>query len=535
MQRILTAAEMREADRLTIAERGIPGLILMENAAAAVVSLLVRRFSPIGKQRVAVLCGKGNNGGDGLAAARQLWGRRPPAALRVVLFAEPDSLRGDAAANWRMLQAVDFEADVVTDVEQWRAIRGDVLASNVLVDALLGTGLTGPARGLPAAVIADMRAASVRPRIVAVDLPSGTASDNGRVDGPAMPADNTVAFTAPKIAQVFPPACERMGRLSVASIGTARSVVDGLPGPRLLLTEAADIAPYTAARDRSSHKGSYGHVLAIGGSRSKPGAIRMTAAAALRMGAGLTTVATAAGAAGAVVSAAPELMVEPAAETADGSLGPESWRPEWTTGKSVAAVGPGLGVSAANRALLLRIYRECSLPLVIDADGLTALGAAALPRRKPSTVLTPHPGEMSRLTGRSIDAIRSDRVSIAREYAAANRVFLVLKGNRTLVAAPNGDVIVNPTGSPGMATAGAGDILTGMIAGLLAQFPAEPIARTVAAAVYLHGAAGERAASARGEQSMLASDILEFLPAAVRAVRAHAPAGPQPPAVPLET
>ncbi len=520
MQRVLTAAQMREADRLTVVERGIPSLLLMENAAAAVVSLLAHRFAPLEKQRAAVLCGKGNNGGDGLAAARQMTARCPPAALRVVLFADPRSLGGDAAINLRMLRAVDFEPDIVTDADAWRAIRGEILASDIVVDALLGTGLNGPARSLPAMVIADIRAAPVRPRIVAVDLPSGMPSDGGEPFGPAMPADYTVAFTAPKVAQALPPACERMGRLSTVSIGTAPSVVEGLPGPRLLLAEAADAAPYTAARERAAHKGDFGHVLAVGGSRSKPGAICLTAAAALRMGAGLTTVVTSAGAAGTVVAAMPELMVEPAAETADGSMGPESWRPQWAARKTVAAIGPGLGVSETNRALAMRIYRECPLPLVIDADGLTALGSAPLPRREAPTVLTPHPGEMARLTGRSTAEIQADRAAAAREYAAANGVFLVLKGNRTLTASPDGSVIVNPTGSPGMATAGSGDVLTGMIAGLLAQFPAEPAERTAAAAVYLHGAAGELAASARGQQAMVASDILEFLPEAVRAARA---------------
>lgn len=520
MQRILTAAEMREVDRVTIEERGVPGLILMENAASAVTSLLAHRFSPIENQRVAVLCGKGNNGGDGLAVARQLWVRRLASRLRVVLFAEPDALQGDAAVNWRMLQAVDCEADSVTDSAKWRAIRGEALAANILVDALLGSGLSGPARGLLADVIADVGAAPAKPHVVAVDLPSGTASDSGEPIGESIRADYTVTFTAPKIAQIFPPACARMGRLSVASIGTAPAVVDGLPGPRLLLTEQCDVRPYAAARERSSHKGDYGHVLAIGGSRSKPGAIRMAGAAALRMGAGLATVVTPEGAAASIVSGAPELMVEPAAETAAGSMGPESWRPAWSDRKSVAAIGPGLGVSDSSRALLMRVYKECPLPLIIDADGLTALAAAAPPRREPPTLLTPHPGEMSRLTGRSVGAIQADRVAIAREYAVSHQVFLVLKGDRTLMASPNGEVIVNPTGSPGMATAGSGDILTGMIAGLLAQFPAEPIARTAAAAVYLHGAAGELAANARGEQSMIASDMLEFLPAAIRSVHA---------------
>jgi len=518
MQRILTAAEIREADRRTIEDRGIPGLILMENAAAAVTSLLAHRFSPIDEQRVTILCGKGNNGGDGLAVARQLLVRRPPRDLQVILFADPDTLEADAAANWRMLEAVDFKAHVATDQQQWCSLSAAALSVNVIVDALLGTGLSGPVRGLLACVIADVNAAPSRPKIVAVDLPSGMASDSGEPLGESMRADFTVTFTASKPSQIFPPTCEQIGVLSVASIGTARSLVDALPGPRISTTEAEDVRPYVSRRNRSGHKGTYGHVLAIGGSRSKPGSIRMTATAALRMGAGLVTVVTAQSAAGAVVAATPELMVEPALETADGSLGPESWQPTWLDKKSVVAVGPGLGVSDANRALLLRVYKDCTVPLVIDADGLTALGSERLPTRDAPTVLTPHPGEMSRLTGRSVEQIQSDRVAIARDYAVSNQVFLLLKGNRSLIAAPSGDVIVNPTGSPGMATAGSGDILTGMIAALIAQFPAEPIEQTLAAAVYLHGAAGELAVAELGEQATLATDILQFLPKAIATI-----------------
>ncbi len=518
MQRILTAEEMRQADRRTIEERGIPGLILMENAAAAVTSLLVHRFSPIDEQRVTILCGKGNNGGDGLAVARQLMVRRPPADLQVILFAEPDSLQADAAANWRMLEAVDFKAHIATDEEQWRALSPHALSATIIVDALLGTGLSGPARGLIAGVIADVNAAPSRPKVVAVDLPSGMRSDSAEPLGESMRADFTVTFTAPKPSQVFPTTCEQIGKLSLATIGTATSVIDALPGPRLLATEADDVKPYVAGRNPCGHKGTYGHVLAIGGSRSKPGSIHMTAKAAIRMGAGLVTVVTAQSAAGAVVAATPELMVEPAVETAEGSLGPESWQQRWLDRKSVVAIGPGLGISDANRELLWRVFEDCALPLVVDADGLTALGSEPLLQRDTPTVLTPHPGEMSRLTGRSVEQIQSDRVAIARDYAVSNQVFLLLKGNRSLIASPGGDVIVNPTGSPGMATAGSGDVLTGMIAALIAQFPTEPIERTLAAAAYLHGAAGQQAVAELGEQSTLATDILQFLPKAIAAI-----------------
>ena len=438
--------------------------------------------------------------------------------LRTILLAEPASLSADAAANWAMLAAQDYEADVAPTVAAWESLRPEVADATLIVDALLGTGLRGSARGLAAGVIDDVNDGFRNARILAVDMPSGLGSDSGDLTGPCMRADWTVTFTAPKIGQVLAPACERVGSLEVARIGTADSVIAALPGPRMLLSEAADCRPYVAPRERSGHKGTYGHLLVIGGSRSKPGAILMTGTTALRAGAGLVTVVTAAGATTAMLSAAPELMLEPAAELADGTLGADCWDESWFAGKSVAAMGPGLGNSPANRALARKVYETCPLPLVVDADGLAAWSDGSLGRREAPTVLTPHPGEMGRMIGTDAAQVQRDRVQTARAFASASGSYVVLKGNRTLTVSPDGDVIVNPTGTPGMATAGSGDVLTGVVAAYLAQFPDRPVGETVAAAVFIHGLAGELAATELGEQGVLATDIARRLPDAARAL-----------------
>ena len=520
MQRVLSAAEMREADRATIEDRSVLGLVLMENAASAVTRKLVEIAPDLGSERVLVLCGKGNNGGDGLAVARQLLLLHPQLDLRTVVLSEPNALSADAHANWQMLAAQDHAARVAADARAWNALLPELADSTLIVDALLGTGLRGPARGTAARAIADVNKGFGNALVVALDMPSGLGSDSGELLGESMRADYTVTFTAPKASQVLAPACERTGELSVARIGTADSVLDTLPGPRLLLHEAADAREFALPRERSGHKGTYGHVLAVGGSRSKPGAILMTGTSALRAGAGLVTVVTAAGAADTIIAATPELMLEPARELADGTLGPDSFDEDLYAGKTVAAIGPGLGISESNRTLVRRVCETCPLPLVVDADGLAAVCADLLASRTAPTVLTPHPGEMARLVGTDVASVQRDRVRTARDFAAESGAFLVLKGNRTLVAAPNGDVIVNPTGTPGMATAGSGDILTGMAAAFLGQFPDRPVSQAVAAAVYLHGLAGELATAELGEQSMLATDIARHLAAAIKAVQA---------------
>ena len=380
--------------------------------------------------------------------ARQLLQTWPPLDLTVAVFSERAALSKDTRANWDMLAAQDFRAETVISEADWTALLPRVGDATVVVDALLGTGTRGPARGLAAQVIADVNAGFRNATVMAVDMPSGLGSDSPESTGPAMRADITVTFTAPKVSQVVGPACERVGTLSVARIGTADSVIEALPGPRLLLNEPADVAEYAAPRDRSSHKGSYGHVLAIGGSRSKPGAILMASTAALRAGAGLVTVIAPAGAADGMIGTTPELMLEPARALADGTLGPASLDARAYEGKTVVAIGPGIGRSEANEALVRKVAQECSLPLVIDADGLAAVKGMDLGTRPSPTVLTPHPGEMGRLLDKTSTQVQRDRIGAARALAAATGSYAVLKGDRSLIAAPAGDVVVNPTGTP---------------------------------------------------------------------------------------
>ncbi len=510
---------MREADRATIRERGVASLVLMENAAVAVTRVLAEMAPELAGEKVLVLCGKGNNGGDGLAVARQLLQLCPGLDLRVALLAPPDGLSPDALANWRMLQAQDFRPSVCATAAAWSAMLPEVSDATLIVDAILGTGVSGPARGVAARVIGDVNARFRNARVVAVDMPSGLPSDSGAVSGPAMRVDRTVTFTAPKASQVLPPACDRVGRLSVARIGTADSVLDGLPGPRLLLAGPEALRWCAAPRARSAHKGSFGHVLAIGGSRTKPGAILMTGMAALRAGAGLVTVFTAEGSAQAMIGRTPELMVETGEPMPDGTLGPDALDPSLLDGKTVAAIGPGLGTGEANRDLAARVIGTCPLPLVVDADALAAVPRADIARRTAPTVLTPHPGEMARLAGMSVAAVQRDRLAVARRLARECRTHVVLKGNRTLIAAPDGDTVVNPTGTPAMATAGSGDILTGIVAAFLGQFPRRSVLEAVAAATYLHGLAGEMAVRKHGELGVLATDLAACLASAVDAVR----------------
>jgi len=519
LQRILTAAQMREADRVTVEERGVPGLVLMENAGARVYELLERCFAPLREQHVVVLCGKGNNGGDGFVVARQIATRVGKKRLKVVLLSDPERLKGAAAANYRALQGVDVEPDIAPDATAWREMLPRLTPATIVLDALLGTGLRGPAEGLFAEVIGDVNERFPHAKVVAVDMPSGMPSDTGEPFTPTMRADYTVTFTAPKTSQVFPPNCEGLGELTVASIGTADSVLETLDGPTLALVEPPDVGALFAPREKSTHKGSYGHALVIAGSGPKPGAALMAGTAALRAGAGLVTVATAASAAPAIVSDRPELMTLRVDELEDGSMGTAAFDTSWFDGKTVVAIGPGLGTGTENRELVARVMCEAKVPLVVDADGLTAL--AEIDEWQAASnlvVLTPHPGEMARLTGRSNAEVQAERVEVAQSLAKEKGVYVVLKGFRTLIASPNGDVLVNPTGTPAMAKGGSGDILTGMMAGLLAQFPKQPPAVVIAAAVYLHGLAGELATVVRGEQTLAATDLLDYLPGAIRRV-----------------
>ena len=498
----LTAAQMREVDRRTI-EMGIPGAVLMENAGHRVVELLAEKFAPLAAHRIAVLCGKGNNGGDGMVVARQLFTRFHPRALHVVLFAAPEDLRGDAALNYRMLE--------VCGCPVLREIPPEAQLATIVVDALLGTGISGPAAGLMLDAIRAINHGFPLAKVVAVDFPSGMPSDSGLPVGEQARADYTVTFTAPKPAQVLPPNCDAVGELHVAPIGSPPALYDDDDSINLAVLQPALFAALLAPRARDGHKGTYGHVLAIAGSRGKTGAAAMCGMAALRAGAGLVTVASDESAIPVIAAHAAELMTEPLDSSRLSSLAAKM---------DVIAIGPGLGTEPATVAMVRRAFAEFAQPMVVDADALNALAGSDWSGAGKLRVLTPHPGEMARLSGKTTADIAADRVSAARDLAAAHHVTVVLKGERTLIAFPDGRVWINPTGTPAMGTGGTGDILTGMTAGFLAQFRQQPDL-AVAAAVYLHGLSGELGAAALTEKCLNATDLLRYLPAALEECARH--------------
>ncbi|MFN7932911.1 MAG: NAD(P)H-hydrate dehydratase [Bryobacteraceae bacterium] len=504
--KVLSAAQMRSVDGMTIG-RGIPGLILMENAAHRVVEYMASRFAPLGDQRIVVLCGKGNNGGDGLAIARQLHSRFAPRALDVVLGAEPGELQGDAAENLRMLRACGLEPQ--------REISAAMQRATVVVDAVLGTGLRGPAEGRAAELIHAINQGFPDARVVAVDLPSGMFSDAANQTGEVARADGTVTFTAPKMCHVLPPNCDRCGELVVGAIGSPGELYENDPAIFTSLMERGWFVPLFRPRARGAHKGDFGHVLVVGGSRGKTGAAAMTGMAALRSGAGLVTVASAYSAVASIAAFAPELMTEPLAENDIGSIAARAYPvvEALAARKTIAAIGPGLGLAADTTAFAQNVFSHLELPAVMDADAITAIAGTRV-RPDGPRILTPHPGEMARFCGCTTAEVQADRIGYARTAALDREVTIVLKGQRTIIAFPDGRVWINPTGTPAMATAGSGDILTGLIAGFMGQFQDEAD-YAIGAAVWLHGRAGEIAAASMGEKAVIATDLLRYLPQAM--------------------
>ncbi|HEV2500053.1 MAG TPA: NAD(P)H-hydrate dehydratase [Terriglobia bacterium] len=525
--KILTAAQMQQIDRMTSERWGVPSLDLMENAGNAVTRFLAARYAPLAGQKILVACGRGNNGGDGFVVARLLRqnGQSGQSGLnpRVLLFADPGALRGDAAVNYRRL-AESGTPEAVPDAEAWRKIRSSVSGSTLIIDALLGTGLTKPLQGFLLEVVRDLNGISGARR-VAVDLPTGLSADTGELIGECIHADASVTFTAPKYAHVFPPACEQVGEWRVEQIGTPVEKIDEVPELFLSLICREDLLWLAAPRKLDSHKGLYGHVLIIAGSVGKTGAAALAAKGALRAGAGLVTVATPESALPVVAALGMEFMTEPLPETSSGTVALAALDggqlDRLAEGKSVVAIGPGLGSHPETAEAIRQFVNRCPAPVVLDADGLNAFAGriSDLKAAGRVRVLTPHPGEMARLTGLATADIQKRRIEVARQFAMQNQVVLALKGARTLVASPDGRVAVNPTGNPGMATGGTGDCLTGILAGLIAQHGLREISSVVNAAVYLHGLAGDIAAARTGEASMIAGDLLETIPQAFNSLR----------------
>ncbi len=509
--KIVSTEEMRAIDRATSERFGVPSLTLMENAGAAVADYVLA--SHASAERIVVLCGKGNNGGDGFVVARRLHGRGKK--VYIILLANPDELRGDAAVMFGKLPG---ETISVRSIEELKGERvRAALGCDLFVDAVLGTGFKPPVSALYAEAIAIMNASHVP--VIAVDIPSGADADAmGPQSGTIARADAIVTFTAPRPAHVF--SLLTPGPTVVAGIGSPEEAI--VSKLQLNVITARDIAATVAPRLAESNKGSYGHVLIVGGSFGKAGSVAMAGMAGLRSGAGLSTVATAKSALATVAGFHPELMTEPLPETDSGTiaLSAKHGITELTKGKSVVAIGPGISREADTSALVRALVAELQVPIVVDADGLNAFQGRTgeLNGKGRTLVITPHPGEMARLMGTSIPAVQKDRLGVARKFAREHELIVVLKGHRTLVVAPNGDAWVNTTGNPGMATGGTGDILAGMVAGMLAQHPKQAF-MAVIAAVHLHGLAGDVICETVGEHSLVATDLLRGLPEAFRRTR----------------
>jgi NAD(P)H-hydrate epimerase len=537
---ILTSAEMGAADRRTAEEFGVPLETLMENAGAAVAGFCLRRYSAA--ERVVVLCGKGNNGGDGLVAARGL--AAAGVAVAVVLLGREDEVKGDAdhpseqarrgprAGALRRLRAEAPEVllRVVVDEAGLAAAKQAMDSADLLIDAVLGTGFKPPLppqraearrgpglRGL-AVALRELVAQTSAP-VVAVDLPSGWDADSmAQTAEGAYRADAVVTFTRPKMAHVF--GNLTAGPVVVAEIGSPAEAVTSASGLRWA---GASKAIAERPRDVNSNKGMYGHVLVVGGSYGTSGAPAMTSVAALRAGAGLVTAAVPRSIVDAVAGVAPELMMAALEQGREGAIllqnlasgGLERLMQEKHI--SVAALGPGLSTRGEASEFAREFVARVKLPMVVDADALNAFAgrAAELNGEGRVLVLTPHPGEMARLAGMTVKEVEADRVGLARKFATEHQVTLVLKGWRTLVAHPDGQIAVNTSGNPAMAKGGSGDILTGIVAAMLAQFP-DDVARAVEAAVYLHGLAGDFAAQAMDEHTVLATDTVMHLSDAFR-------------------
>jgi len=501
--RVLNSSQMRDADRRTIEEIGIPSLVLMENAGRQAVAAMEAVYSDLLDRQIAVLCGRGNNGGDGFVIARTLVQRG--ADVAVFLIGRVADVRGDARLNLEILGRLGVTVVEIADSQAWELHFSEVRDCTLIVDAIFGTGLTAAVSGLIESVIADVNASDIP--VVAIDLPSGLSGDSADLVGPSIEAALTITLAAPKIPLVLPPAELRAGDIVIADIGIPDDVLDGVDGPRIELLTRPAMRELITPRSPDSHKGDFGRVLVVAGSPGKTGAAHLAATGCLRSGAGLVTVATAAPAQSIIAAMAPEYMTEAIQSGADG-LDPDEVERVLELARDVVALGPGLGQGRATREFVRQLVDRATMPLVIDADGLNAFTGAAerlSGREGRDLIITPHPGEMGRLVGMSTDEVQANRLDVARNFAAAHHVYVVLKGHRTLIATPDKKVFINPTGNPGMATGGTGDVLTGMIAGWLAQLlDAEAACKL---AVYLHGMAGDLAEADEGEVAMTAGDL----------------------------
>lgn len=511
--KVLFSQQMRRMDQAAIENFGIIGPILMENAGLEIARAILERFSAIEQEKIVIVAGKGNNGGDGFVVARHLHnkGNSP----RILLLGKKADVKGDAKLNLDIILKMGIPVSEITSLKQWERQLDLIGDASILVDAIFGTGLTAPAAGLYAQVIEDLNMAAGY--TVAVDIPSGLSSDSFELIGPCVMSDLTVTMAAPKIAHIFPPAEDYVGELVVADISMPRLLFAD-EELKLELVEQAMLAGVFKGRKKDTHKGTFGHLLILAGAMGKTGAAVMAGKAALKMGAGLVTLGTPRSCLPVIARSIVEIMTEPLAETPEQTMDVQALESisKFSKGKDAGLIGPGISTHESTARLIRELLPAINLPLVLDADALNIISAdpAILKDLSQPVVLTPHPGEFARLCGLDTRQVAKEKLELAPKFAVEYGVYLVLKGYKTLVAAPDGRVFINPTGNPGMATGGSGDVLSGMLAALIMQ--EKDTLTAVLAAVYAHGLAGDLAAEEFGEKSLLAGDLITMLPYALK-------------------
>jgi len=512
---LVTASEMQAMDRRTIEDFGLPGMVLMENAGRGAVRFLFEQFPDITDKRVGVIAGRGNNGGDGFVIARYLKQKGIP--VRVYLLAEAENVKGDALANLNFLKPLAVPVVEIPDEASFSKIKTEMDGLDLWVDALIGTGLKSEIKGFFKTVINYIN--GLNKPVFSVDLPSGLNSDTGQSCGACICATATATFAFAKTGHMIYPGAAYTGNLKIVDIGIPPHIVAAV-GPSHFLITARLIRSYLNPRPADAHKGRTGHLLVIAGSTGKTGAASMTSMSALRAGAGLVTLGVAESLNPIMEGQMQEAMTTPLPESDRGVLGESAFDGimRELPGKRCLAIGPGLGQADETKTLIRRLIRQSEIPVVVDADGLNSLAGEVdtLKKTKAPLILTPHPGEMARLLDTRVSKVQQDRLKCARDFAVDFRAHVVLKGARTVVAHPDGRVFINPTGNPGMASGGMGDVLTGVIAGLIVQGLTPEAA--CHAGVFLHGAAADSLVEDVGPCGYLAGDVMKAIPGEIKKI-----------------
>jgi len=490
-----------------------------------VAAAVLCHFSPGVPARVAVLCGKGNNGGDGLVAARHL--RAAGVDLTVYLFADSKEIRGDAGTNLSRFRKTKGHLVPIRKETDWRRAWPAIAKSEVIIDALLGTGLRGAATGLLALAIEEINrhskhATAARPALIlAVDTPSGLPSDDQRAEGPVLQAHRTITFTAPKVSQLLSRDADAVGALEICSIGSPLALIEEIGKGPLCWAGPDEFAGLPLVRSVKSHKGTFGHVLLVAGSLGKSGAAILAGRGTLRAGSGLVTIATPSVVLPLVAASQAEYMTEPLDSTVEGTVALSSFEKNrmetLISGKTVLAIGPGLGTHPETQKFIRRLVRESALPIILDADGLNAFagsGELLADRASKFLALTPHPGEMARLVGATSGAVQADRIAMAQDASRRWNAYIVLKGYHSIVASPTGQIFVATAGNAGLGKGGTGDVLTGILAALVAQFGTDDLGRILSLGVYLHGSGAEIASRDTDMSGLLASEVADAVPLA---------------------